>query len=350
MSILNIDRITKTFANKKVLDNFSARSFDNEFLVLVGPSGCGKTTLLRIIAGLEKTANGKIYLDDKDITDYKPYDRNIAMVFQNYALYPNLTVFDNIAFPLYARNIKKSVINDKVFNIAKKMEISELLERKPDTLSGGQKQRVAIGRAMVREPKVFLFDEPLANLDISLKNKMRQEIVELHKKIGATFVYVTHDQVEAMSMGNRIIVMKDGKIQQIDTPTKVYQYPRTKFVAEFIGSPKMNFISSKLLNTLCPDIFLSSNSGIKSIGIRPEHISLNKSQNSKIKLGKVVHIEMLGKETNYQIQYDDEIIQICKSTHFNSDIEIDDTVECTVEKQNIHYYGINDERIDFNNK
>jgi len=219
---------------------------DKEFIILVGPSGCGKSTTLRMIAGLEGISEGELYIGDRLVNDITPKDRDIAMVFQNYALYPHMTVFENMAFGLKFRKVPKDEIERKVNEAAKILDLSHLLDRKPKAMSGGQRQRVALGRAIVRSPKVFLLDEPLSNLDAKLRAQMRTEISKLHKKLGTTFIYVTHDQTEAMTMGDRIVVMKDGFVQQIDTPQNLYERPVNKFVAGFLGSPQMNFIDAVL--------------------------------------------------------------------------------------------------------
>ncbi|HNZ99465.1 sn-glycerol-3-phosphate ABC transporter ATP-binding protein UgpC [Ruminococcus sp.] len=219
---------------------------DKEFIVLVGPSGCGKSTTLRMIAGLEEISEGELYIGDRLVNDIAPKDRDIAMVFQNYALYPHMTVFDNMAFGLKLRKVPKAEIERKVNEAAKILDLTHLLDRKPKAMSGGQRQRVALGRAIVRSPKVFLLDEPLSNLDAKLRAQMRTEIAKIHKKLGTTFIYVTHDQTEAMTMGDRIVCMKDGFVQQIDTPQNLYENPVNKFVAGFLGSPQMNFIDAEL--------------------------------------------------------------------------------------------------------
>ena len=219
---------------------------DKEFIVLVGPSGCGKSTTLRMIAGLEEISEGELYIGDRLVNDIAPKDRDIAMVFQNYALYPHMTVFDNMAFGLKLRKVPKDEIERKVNEAAKILDLTHLLDRKPKAMSGGQRQRVALGRAIVRSPKVFLLDEPLSNLDAKLRAQMRTEIAKIHKKLGTTFIYVTHDQTEAMTMGDRIVCMKDGFVQQIDTPQNLYENPVNKFVAGFLGSPQMNFIDAEL--------------------------------------------------------------------------------------------------------
>lgn len=219
---------------------------DKEFIILVGPSGCGKSTTLRMIAGLEEISEGELYIGDRLVNDIAPKDRDIAMVFQNYALYPHMTVFENMAFGLKLRKVPKDEIERKVNEAAKILDLTHLLDRKPKAMSGGQRQRVALGRAIVRSPQVFLLDEPLSNLDAKLRAQMRTEIAKIHKKLGTTFIYVTHDQTEAMTMGDRIVVMKDGFIQQIDTPQGLYENPVNKFVAGFLGSPQMNFIDAVL--------------------------------------------------------------------------------------------------------
>ena len=228
------------------VQEFSLDIADKEFIVLVGPSGCGKSTTLRMVAGLEEITEGELYIDGKLMNDVAPKDRDIAMVFQNYALYPHMTVFENMAFGLKLRKVPKDEISRKVEEAARSLDISHLLDRKPKALSGGQRQRVALGRAIVREPQVFLLDEPLSNLDAKLRAQMRTEISKLHQKLGTTFIYVTHDQTEAMTMGDRIVVMKDGFIQQVDSPQNLYSNPVNLFVAGFMGSPQMNFVDAVL--------------------------------------------------------------------------------------------------------
>lgn len=255
---------------------------DKEFVVLVGPSGCGKTTTLRMIAGLEEISEGELVIDGKFVNNVPPKDRDIAMVFQNYALYPHMTVYENMAFGLKLRKIPKSEINERVNEAAEILGISDYLNRKPKALSGGQRQRVAVGRAIVRKPKVFLFDEPLSNLDAKLRVQMRTEISKLHKKLGATIIYVTHDQTEAMTMGDRIVVMKDGIVQQINTPLNLYNNPSNKFVAGFIGSPAMNFIEGIITNN---QQFESQNKGL-IIKLNEGQLEiLNNYINKKIWLG-----------------------------------------------------------------
>ncbi len=247
MASLTLRHITKRYqGGVTAVHDFNLDIKDKEFIILVGPSGCGKSTTLRMIAGLEEISGGELYIGDKLVNDVAPKDRDIAMVFQNYALYPHMTVFENMAFGLKLRKVRKEEIKKRVEEAARILDIEAYLERRPKALSGGQKQRVALGRAIVREPKVFLLDEPLSNLDAKLRASMRTELTKLHQKLQTTFVYVTHDQVEAMTMATRIVVMKDGLIQQVDTPQNLYDKPTNIFVAGFIGTPQMNFISGSL--------------------------------------------------------------------------------------------------------
>ena len=275
------------------VQEFNLEIRDKEFIVLVGPSGCGKSTTLRMIAGLEEISDGELYIDDRMVNDVAPKDRDIAMVFQNYALYPHMTVYDNMAFALKLRHTPKDEIDKAVKEAAEILDITQYLGRKPKALSGGQRQRVAIGRAIVRDPKVMLMDEPLSNLDAKLRNQMRAEIIKLRQRINTTFIYVTHDQTEAMTLGDRIVIMKDGFIQQIGTPQEVFNHPYNLFVAEFIGSPKMNIFEAQLLKEngkyavrlgeltveLSPDKqenLTRNNVAPQAIklGVRPEHIEL----------------------------------------------------------------------------
>ena len=250
MASVQLDKVSKIFEHQvKAVDAVDIDIKDKEFIVLVGPSGCGKSTTLRMIAGLEEISSGEIRIGERVVNEVPPKDRDIAMVFQNYALYPHMTVFENMAFGLKLRKYPKDEIEKRVKEAADILSIEELLDRKPKQLSGGQRQRVAVGRAIVRKPKVFLFDEPLSNLDAKLRVQMRTEISKLHTRLETTMIYVTHDQVEAMTMGDRIVVMKDGRVQQIDTPMKLYAEPVNKFVAGFIGSPAMNFITGKIVRS-----------------------------------------------------------------------------------------------------
>ena len=249
MASLSLQHIDKTYSNGyKAVKDFNLEVADKEFIIFVGPSGCGKSTTLRMIAGLEDITGGTFMIDGKVMNDVEPKDRDIAMVFQNYALYPHMTVFDNMAFGLKLRKVPKEQIKKQVEEAAKILDLDKLLDRKPKALSGGQRQRVAMGRAIVRNPKVFLMDEPLSNLDAKLRVQMRTEISKLHDRLGATIIYVTHDQTEAMTLGTRIVVMKDGIVQQIDSPQNLYDHPVNQFVAGFIGSPQMNFCDCQVTN------------------------------------------------------------------------------------------------------
>lgn len=248
MAQVVIKDLTKTFKTVVAVNKMNLEIKDKEFLVLVGPSGCGKTTALRMVAGLEEATDGEIYIGDRLVNDVSPKDRDIAMVFQNYALYPHMSVYDNMAFGLKLRKVPKNDIQQRVKEAAELLGLADLLNRKPKQLSGGQRQRVALGRAIVREPKVFLMDEPLSNLDAKLRVQTRAELIKLHRRLGITTIYVTHDQVEAMTMGDRIVVMKDGIVQQVDSPLGLYNSPANMFVAGFIGTPSMNFVDAKITN------------------------------------------------------------------------------------------------------
>jgi multiple sugar transport system ATP-binding protein len=317
MAEVLLKNVTKIYDNKnKVITDADFKVEDKEFVVLVGPSGCGKSTILRMIAGLEEITSGEIYIDGKIVNDIPPKDRDIAMVFQNYALYPHMSVFENIAFGLKLRKYDKSEIKQRVEEAAAILNLQDYLHRKPRQLSGGQRQRVAVGRAIVRKPKVFLFDEPLSNLDAKLRVQMRTEISKLHKNLSATMIYVTHDQTEAMTMGDKIVILKDGEVQQIGVPMELYDKPINKFVAGFIGSPAMNFVQGNLI--LSDKLyFLNDNLNIKivleethnkklqkyhdkeiTIGIRPEDVLLNteKSLSEDIPV-QVEVVEPMGNET-----------------------------------------------------
>jgi multiple sugar transport system ATP-binding protein len=275
MAEIRFENVSKIFQNKvKAVKDINLDIKDKEFMVLVGPSGCGKSTILRMIAGLEEISEGNLYIDNKLVNKLPPKDRNIAIVFQNYALYPHMTAYENLAFGLKIKRINKKIIQEKVMKAAGILEIEELLDRKPKAMSGGQNQRVAIGRAIVRDPKVFLFDEPLSNLDANLRVQMRIEIAKLHKRLNATVVYVTHDQVEAMTLGDRIVILDKGEIQQIDTPSNLYANPENLFVAGFIGTPPMNFIHGKLTKKNNEILFID-NSEIFTVNLPSKHALIN---------------------------------------------------------------------------
>ena len=300
MSFLELKNITKIYPNgTKAVDETSLNVEDGEFVVFVGPSGCGKSTLLRMIPGLEDITGGEISLDGKIINNIDPSERDVAMVFQNYALYPHMSVYNNMAYGLKNRGISKEDIITKVNDAAKLLEIDQLLSRKPSMLSGGQRQRVAMGRAIVRNPKIFLFDEPLSNLDAKLRNQMRLEIKKLQRQMDVTSIFVTHDQTEAMTLGDRIVVINNGIVEQVGTPKDIYSKPNTKFVAEFIGSPQMNLFNCKIENGKAKigdgHINLENSINIQdaSIGVRPDDIQVN--QNGKFET-KANLVEYLGSD------------------------------------------------------
>ena len=297
MSFLELQNITKVYPNgTKAVNETSLNIEKGEFVVFVGPSGCGKSTLLRMIAGLEDITAGEIALDGTIINKIDPSERDVAMVFQNYALYPHMTVYNNMAYGLKNRGISKQEIEDKVNEVAKLLEIDQYLSRKPSMLSGGQRQRVAMGRAIVRNPKIFLFDEPLSNLDAKLRNQMRLEIKKLQRQMGVTSIFVTHDQTEAMTLGDRIVVINNGIVEQVGTPKDIYSKPNTKFVAEFIGSPQMNIFNCKIDNGIAKidnnsfNLNKSINVDDASIGIRPDDIQISDSGSISSKANLVEYL------------------------------------------------------------
>lgn len=326
MAEVRLKKVEKQYPNGfKAVHGIDLDIKDGEFMVFVGPSGCAKSTTLRMIAGLEDITGGEVYIGDRLVNDVPPKDRGISMVFQNYALYPHMTVYENMSFGLKLKKTPKDEIDRRVREAAEKLEITELLDRKPKEMSGGQRQRVALGRAIVRNPDVFLFDEPLSNLDAKLRVSMRLRITQLHKELKTTMIYVTHDQVEAMTMGDRITVMRSGRIMQVDTPLNLYHYPANKFVAGFIGSPTMNLVDGELkeengkiyfsLDGTLIEILgekankLKSHIGKKvTFGIRPESITVAEKEDSVSKKGKVSVVEQMGNEEyiyfslgNYQL-------------------------------------------------
>ncbi|MDR1252877.1 MAG: sn-glycerol-3-phosphate ABC transporter ATP-binding protein UgpC [Treponema sp.] len=312
MAKVELKGISKVYeGNVRAVDNANIVVEDKEFVVFVGPSGCGKSTTLRMVAGLEDITEGELYIDGELMNDVPPKDRNIAMVFQNYALYPHMTVYENMAFGLRIKKLPKEEIDKRVKEAAKILDIGKFLDRKPKALSGGQRQRVAVGRAIVRNPKVFLFDEPLSNLDAKLRVQMRAELSDLHLRLNATMIYVTHDQVEAMTMANKIVVMKDGKVQQIGSPLYLYNHPINKFVAGFIGSPPMNFLTVKVLEEGGAIVLDEGSFKIKAdsshvehlrkyagkevfFGIRPEDMAYTQSAAENSFSVKITVVEPLG--------------------------------------------------------
>ena len=309
MAGVTLNDVYKSFGKNEVIHGISCDIRDGEFVVILGPSGCGKSTLLRMIAGLERITAGEIAIDDRVVNAIEPADRDVAMVFQNYALYPHMSVFNNMAYGLKIRRMPKEKIRERVLAAAKILELTDFLDRKPRQLSGGQRQRVAMGRCIVREPKVFLFDEPLSNLDAKLRVQMRLEIRKLHEDLKITSVYVTHDQVEAMTLGDRLIVMDNGYAAQIGSPLDVYERPATRFVAGFIGSPAMNFLEARVSADsreveitggdrlpLSADTPAASAGRPVILGIRPEHLELSTDDSAMIRL-RVNHVEILGADT-----------------------------------------------------
>jgi len=322
MAFIKFEDIDKSFGKNNVIRKFNLEVEKGKFLVLLGPSGCGKSTLLRMIAGLEKIDNGKILLENNLLNNLLPSKRQIAMVFQSYALYPHMSVFENISFGLKSEKMSKNEIKSKVIEAAKILKIEELLDRRPKELSGGQRQRVAIGRAITRNPKLFLFDEPLSNLDAALRSEMRVEISKLHKKLKSNVVYVTHDQIEAMTLADKIVIMNKGKIEQSGTPDDIYNNPNNIFVAEFIGNPKMNIFKVENEDIINKNTFKLFNNEIKFentnfkdrlyVGIRPEDISLENKNEFEIEIS-VDLIENLGSEKIIYSHLNDMEIRI-KST------------------------------------
>jgi len=367
MASLSLKNIYKTYPGGfTAIKDFNLEIEDKEFIIFVGPSGCGKSTTLRMIAGLEEISEGELYIDGKKVNDVVPKDRDIAMVFQNYALYPHMSVYENMAFGLKLRKVPKAEIDKKVHEAAQILDIEHLLDRKPKALSGGQRQRVALGRAIVRNPKVFLMDEPLSNLDAKLRVQMRTEIGKLHKKLATTFIYVTHDQTEAMTMGSRIVVMKDGIVQQVDSPSNLYLYPCNIFVAGFIGSPQMNFLN---VTVECKEdgtylknddvcIKLPDGKGKKEevlayngkevvMGIRPEDLYddeafISASPDSLVN----VHIdltEMMGAETFLYFQVGE--IQFTARVNPRTTTKLGDDIKIALDANKIHLFDKDTEEV-----
>ena len=364
MATVKLTNVKKVYGKDVVaVDNFNLDIADKEFIVFVGPSGCGKSTTLRMIAGLEDISDGTIEIDGVVVNDLQPRDRNIAMVFQNYALYPHLTVFENMAFSLRLKKVPQDEVYERVTKAAEILGITDYLTRKPRALSGGQRQRVAIGRAMVRDSKVFLMDEPLSNLDAKLRNQMRAEIILLRQKIDTTFIYVTHDQTEAMTLGDRIVIMKDGFIQQVGTPTEVFDMPINLFVAEFIGAPKMNTFKCDLI---CEDgkyyvtpygakieitgkkADMLKEKGITSrqviLGVRPEHFVLADEGNPAAIPCKIKVNEMMGSELHLHVVEDngDKLIVRIPTVSLDDDqrksLVYDSTLHVTFEGKVMHFF------------
>ena len=316
MATIELKNIEKSFGNNKVINNFNIKINDGEFIVLVGPSGCGKSTLLRMISGLESVDKGEIHLDNKIINNLIPSKRGIAMVFQSYALYPHMNVYENMSFGLKTEKLEKNEINKKVKDAAKTLQIEDLLERKPRQLSGGQRQRVAIGRAITRNPKLFLFDEPLSNLDAALRSEMRVEISKLHKQLNTNMIYVTHDQIEAMTLADKIVILNNGNVEQVGTPDEIYNNPSNIFVAEFIGMPKMNILKNGI-DSVLKELNLETD---VYLGIRPEHINTNGDGEIKLDI-KVDLIENLGFEKIIYATFKGQEIRIKTSNNISQNLQ-----------------------------
>ena len=335
MADVNLKSVKKTYDKTEVIHGVDLDINSGEFIVFVGPSGCGKSTLLRMIAGLEDITEGKISIGGEVVNEIIAAERGVAMVFQSYALYPHMTVFNNMAFALKQAKTPVDEINRRVLEAAKILQIESLFERLPKQLSGGQRQRVAIGRAIVRNPKVFLFDEPLSNLDAALRVQTRIEIAKLHSQLTATMIYVTHDQVEAMTLADRIVVINQGVIEQVGTPIELYNSPRNQFVAEFIGSPKMNMIN--IQNGEKFDLVnLNPPSEASKIGIRPEHLSLANNGTHKLK-GTVRHIENLGEHLLCYINLEKDN-EITAKLNVNSDIKINEKINLNWHEDHQHFF------------
>ncbi|MBD8554094.1 ABC transporter ATP-binding protein [Rhizobium sp. CFBP 8762] len=332
MGSLHLTSIRKSFGTHDVLKGIDLEVKDGEFVIFVGPSGCGKSTLLRIVAGLEDATSGSIQIDGAEMINVAPAKRGIAMVFQSYALYPHLTVADNMGLGLKQAGAEKADIEARVAKAANMLSLQSYLKRRPAELSGGQRQRVAIGRAIVREPKLFLFDEPLSNLDAALRVNTRLEIARLHRELKATMVYVTHDQVEAMTLADKIVVLNNGVIEQVGSPMELYNFPANEFVASFIGSPQMNFIDADKLGI----------AGAKTIGIRPEHITLSRDQGQWV--GKVIHVEHLGADTILYLETEKTgllTVRLFGEHRF----DVDDIVFATPEESKMHRFDASQKAI-----
>jgi multiple sugar transport system ATP-binding protein len=325
MGSISLKQVTKSFEQHEVIRPLDLDIEEGEFVVFVGPSGCGKSTLLRLIAGLEDVSSGQIMIDGIDATNLAPAKRGLAMVFQSYALYPHMSVRNNIAFPLKRAKLDKEVIAQKVNQIAEVLNLTDYLDRTPGQLSGGQRQRVAIGRAIVREPSAFLFDEPLSNLDASLRVNMRLEISQLHKDLKTTMIYVTHDQVEAMTMADKIVVLNAGQIEQVGSPLDLYKNPKNKFVAGFIGSPKMNFIP----------IEKSAEDNVDSIGVRPEHFITSADEGTW--KGTVGVLERLGSETYLHVDVEN-VGKLTVRADGDCPFEYGDTIYLSSASEQRHYF------------
>ena len=338
---IKFQNVTKSFGDTLVVDDLSLEIENGEFVVLLGPSGCGKTTTLRMLAGLETVTSGDIYVEGERINDVQTQHRDLAMVFQSYALYPHMTIAENIAYPLRVRKLDKQERTKRVGEVARMLEIESLLDRKPRQLSGGERQRVALARAIVREPRAYLMDEPLSNLDARLRVQMRGELKRLQHQLGTTTIYVTHDQAEAMTLATRVAVMKRGRLQQFDTPLNIYNHPANRFVAEFVGSPSMNFVDGKIEN----GVFISESIKISSprpntdqitIGIRPEHIRVFTEPENRAIPATVYVTELMGNETFVFLSVGNNRLIARAPAEFRADVE--SPVWLRIEAKKAHYF------------
>ena len=355
MATARLENVSKRYPDHLAVDRVSLDIREGEFLVLVGPSGCGKSTTLRMIAGLEHATEGDIWIGDRRVNHVSPRDRDVAMVFQNYALYPNMNVYRNLSYSLRLRRLPKAEIDVLVRQVADSLDLTRLLGRKPGQLSGGQRQRVALGRAIIREPKLFLMDEPLSNLDAKLRVQTRSEITRLQRRLGVTTIYVTHDQSEAMTMGSRIVVMNDGKIQQIDTPRELYRYPANSFVAQFIGTPPMNLVACRLdrsgesamlvgegVNVRCPDSAvtpLASAGDTFSVGFRPEDMDISVNDPDSGFGGAVLAVEELGHESLVTIAAGDGQVIARLSPTAAEEVRLGDRVCFVVNPEMLRFFS-----------
>jgi len=342
---IDFKNVSKQFGNTKVVDDLSLTINDGEFVVLLGPSGCGKTTTLRMLAGLESATAGEILINNERVNDVPTQHRDLAMVFQSYALYPHMTIAENIAYPLRVRKIDGGTRTQKVEHVAALLEIESLLERKPKQLSGGERQRVALARAIIREPRAYLMDEPLSNLDARLRVQMRGELKRLQHQLGTTTIYVTHDQAEAMTLAHRVAVMQKGKLQQFDTPMNIYERPANRFVAEFVGSPSMNFIEGELregrfvnsaLSLQLNGVANATKSGMVTLGIRPEHIQVSRTEISGALRANVYVIELMGNETFVFLTLGENKLIVRAPADFRAEEE--EQVWLSLNTERIHFF------------
>ncbi|MGC3873733.1 ABC transporter ATP-binding protein [Halomonas sp. GXIMD04776] len=356
MASVTLDKINKVFGSTHIIKDVDLTIGDGEFVVFVGPSGCGKSTLLRLIAGLESISGGQLSMGNDVVNDLPPRERGVGMVFQSYALYPHMSVYENMAFGLKLAKTDKQTVDERVMETARILQLEELLQRKPKELSGGQRQRVAMGRAMAREPRILLFDEPLSNLDASLRVQMRNEIARLHHRLGSTMIYVTHDQVEAMTLADKIVVLRDGRVEQVGSPQTLYQQPATKFVAGFIGSPTMNFMPAELVQSAgkgcrvrapglgeldLPQDASHQQSGARlTLGIRPEHLRLTEAQGDN--RFEIVNVEYLGNEVYVYLEPRAGETLLIHRSEAPSHWEVGQRVALDPEIEHVHLFDVED--------